>query len=235
MINIENLSFAYGKRNILNDISLSIPEQSIVGLIGPNGAGKTTFIKLLTGILLPDKGNIVFDNCSFSKNKKNILSKIAYLPEEIAVYESLTAYENLLYLCILLRKDILEIEKALSIVGLSDKKDVKVKTFSLGMKRLLTIAMSLIKSPQILILDEPTNGLDPENILKIRNILLDFNKSLGVTILISSHNLEEIKKIVGHLAIINNGKIIEFEAPKDGHYDIEEIYFEIQKKDNHVV
>jgi len=235
MISIKNLSFAYGKQNVLNDISLTIPEQAIAGLIGPNGAGKTTFIKLLTGILLPDKGNILLDNCAFSKNKKSILSKVAYLPEQIAVYDTLTAYENLLYLCILLRKDTLEIEKSLSIVGLSDKKDAKVKTFSLGMKRLLTIAMSLIKSPQILILDEPANGLDPENIVKIRNVLLNLNTTLGVTILISSHNLEEVKKIVSHLAIMKNGKIIEIEVPKDGNYDIEKIYFEVQQKDNNYV
>jgi ABC-2 type transport system ATP-binding protein len=235
MITIDHLSFAYGKREILNDLSLTIPDKAIVGLVGPNGAGKTTFIKLLTSILLPDKGKILFDNSSLSINKKQILSKIAYLPEEIATYETLTAYENLLYLCILLNKKSSEIDRVLSIVGLSDKKNLKVKTFSLGMKRLLTIASALIKEPQTLFLDEPTNGLDPENIVLVRNLLLDLHKILGVTILISSHNLEEVKKMVSRLAIMKNGKIIEMDVPKDGNYDIEKAYFEIQKTDNYVV
>lgn len=212
---INNLSHRFSKNTpILNNISLSIPEGSIYGFLGPNGAGKTTTLKILLGLIKKQCGEIILFDKNIEKNRLEILQNIGSLIEMPSIYAHLSAYENLLvwqknYNC-----DITRINKVLEIVGLNKTDKKKAGSFSLGMKQRLGIAIALLHNPKLLILDEPTNGIDPNGIIEIRELLIKLNQQDGVTILISSHLLTEIEKLVTHIGIINNGNVL-FEGSLD--------------------
>ncbi len=208
-IETKNLSHSFSEKEIvLNDINIQVPQGSIYGFLGPNGAGKTTTLKLVLGLLKIQKGKIDFFNEPFSANRIKILSKVGSLIEAPSIYSQLTAKENLqvwqrVYNC---PKE--KIDEVLGTVDLLKTGKKKAGKFSLGMKQRLAIAFALLHEPEILILDEPTNGLDPNGILEIRQLLTKINKEKGTTILISSHLLAEIEKIVTHIGIINKGKML---------------------------
>ncbi|MBK7036096.1 MAG: ABC transporter ATP-binding protein [Bacteroidetes bacterium] len=208
-IQTNDLSYHYSpKEQILNNICLQIPTGSIYGFLGPNGAGKTTTLRLLLGLLSNQHGDIEIFNKPFSTNRIEILKNIGTLIESPSIYAHLTASENLrvwqkLYQCPLIR-----IQKVLELVGLSDVGNKKAGKFSLGMKQRLAIAVALLHEPKLLILDEPTNGLDPNGILEMRLLLQKLNSELGITILISSHILSEIEKLVTHIGIIHKGELL---------------------------
>jgi len=208
-IETENLShqFASGK-NILDNITLQVPSGSIYGFLGPNGAGKTTTLRLILGLLKKQSGRISIFGQTFEKNRVGILRKLGSLIETPSLYGHLTAAENLLLLQKIYQCPKTRIPEVLELVGLSDTAHKKVSQFSLGMKQRLSIAVALLNHPELLILDEPTNGLDPNGIIEMRELFKRLNQEQGITILISSHLLGEIEKLVSHVGIIHKGQLL---------------------------
>jgi ABC-2 type transport system ATP-binding protein len=191
----------------LNLVNLRVIEGSIYGFLGPNGAGKTTTLKLVLGLLKKQHGEISVFGKSFERNRVEALRRIGSMIESPSIYGHLTATENLKILQKVYRCPKERINEVLELVGLARTGSKKASQFSLGMKQRLSIAIALLHSPSLLILDEPTNGLDPNGILEIRELLQNLNKDRGITILISSHLLSEIEKLVTHIGIINQGRI----------------------------
>lgn len=199
-----NYAFAYG-RKVVNDLSLQVPEGSIYGFLGPNGAGKTTTIRLLTGMLLSDRDNIFIHGQSLQKGMPGIFQSLGALIEMPSIYGHLTGRENLKVITTLRGMNSQCIDKYLAIVGLSDAAHRKAREYSLGMKQRLGIAMALLPDPSLLILDEPANGLDPNGIIEIRELLKTLNREHGKTVFVSSHLLAEIEKTCTHIGIIHRG------------------------------
>jgi len=193
---------------VLRKINLMVPKGSIYGFLGPNGAGKTTTLRLILGLLKRQTGSINVFNVPFDENRIEILNQTGSLIESPSLYSHLTAYENLNVLRKIYQCPESRINDVLELVGLSNTGKKKSGLFSLGMKQRLGIAIALLNNPALLILDEPTNGLDPNGILEIRELLKRINAESGITIVISSHLLSEIEKLVSHVGIINNGAML---------------------------
>ena len=189
----------------LNAVSLQVPEGSIYGFLGPNGAGKTTTLKLILGLLKKQKGAIRIFGKEFETNRVETLRRTGTMIESPSIYGHLTATENLKILQKVYRCSTSRIGEVLRLVNLADTGSKRAAQFSLGMKQRLAIAIALLHSPDLLILDEPTNGLDPNGILEIRELLKNLNENHGITILVSSHLLPEIEKLATHIGIINRG------------------------------
>lgn len=203
------LTKRYGKQFAVNQVSLHVSRGDIYGFVGKNGAGKTTFLKMISGLATPTSGEISLFNKQ-GNNLAQAYSRLGTLIEAPGLYPNLTAYENLKLKCICIGvKDYNCIEECLELVGLGQVGKKKIKNFSLGMKQRLGIAMSLIGNPDLLILDEPINGLDPEGIVQIRDTILRLNKEKNITIIISSHILEELSKIATVYGFINKGNLIQ--------------------------
>lgn len=192
----------------LNQVNLQVPEGSIYGFLGPNGAGKTTTLKLILGLLKKQRGKIRVFGKPFEKNRLETLRHTGAMIESPSIYGQLTAIENLKILQKVYQCPKERIQEVLELVGLAQTGNKKANQFSLGMKQRLSIAIALLHSPSLLILDEPTNGLDPNGIIEIRELLQNLNRNHGITILVSSHLLSEIEKLVTHVGIINQGKIL---------------------------
>jgi len=208
-ITTNNLNYRFnGKETVLSDINLQVPTGSIYGFLGPNGAGKTTTLRLILGLLKKQDGEINIFNQPFEKNRIDILRKTGSLIESPSLYAHLSAKENLAILQKVYQCKPSRIEEVLKIVGLENTGKKSTGKFSLGMKQRLSIAIALMHEPELLILDEPTNGLDPNGIIEMRELLKQLNKDFGMTILVSSHLLAEIEKMVTHVGIINKGKLI---------------------------
>jgi len=208
-IETEDLQYRFSnEQQVLKGINLRVPENSIYGFLGPNGAGKTTTLRLLLGLLRNQAGTIHLFGKSFDKYRIEILRNTGSLIETPSHYGHLTAVENLRILQKVYRCDSKRIAEVLEIVGLSDTGNKKSGRFSLGMKQRLGIAVAILHQPELLILDEPTNGLDPNGIIEMRELLKKLNKESGMTILISSHLLSEIEKLVSHLGIIHKGSLL---------------------------
>jgi len=223
IITTEGLSKKYGSQFVLNDVSLNVKKGDIYGFVGPNGAGKTTTIKLLSGLLLSTNGEITINGMDMNRESITIKKIIGLVPQDSGFYDDRTALSHMIYygrLKGLTRRDGLEQSNALlDKVGLKKAKDKKVGHFSHGMEKRLGIAQALLNKPKILILDEPTNGLDPIGIRQIREIIYELNSN-GVTIFISSHNLLEIQEICNRVGIIDKGKmIVEDEIEKIRHLE----------------
>lgn len=197
-----------GDGNALTLVNLQVAEGSIYGFLGPNGAGKTTTLKLILGLLKKQHGDIYVFGKPFEHNRVEVLHRIGSMIESPSIYGHLTAAENLQILQKVYRCPSRRIDEVLELVGLSRTGRKRASQFSLGMKQRLGLALALLHSPSLLILDEPTNGLDPNGILEMRGLLRDLNQSHGVTILISSHLLPEIEKLVSHVGIVNRGEIL---------------------------
>lgn len=206
IIETEGLTKRYGKRLCVNNISIHIAKGDIYGFIGRNGAGKTTAMRLILGLARPTSGKIkLFNSDDLNAQRK----KIGSLIEAPGLYKRCSALENMKRFSILYGGDDKEIEDLLSFVGLNGIGNKKVGQFSLGMKQRLGIAIALLGNPEVLILDEPVNGLDPAGIKEVRDLLLKLNKEKNVTIMISSHLLDELAKITTKYGIINNGVLVE--------------------------
>jgi len=208
-IKTSNITKIYKKRKVLDNVSINIKSGDIYGFIGKNGAGKTTMIRVLTGLVIPNEGQV--ELFGSSEEKEDIKERrIGALIESPEIYLNMNAKENLELIRI--QRGIPGtkcIDEALNLVGLKDVEKKKTKNFSLGMKQRLGIAMALLSDPELLILDEPINGLDPIGIKEIRELLLKLNKERGTTILISSHILSELTQISNRYGFINDGKLIE--------------------------
>ena len=203
MIQVNDLTLSYGKAKILDDVSFEIPKGSLMGLIGPNGAGKSSLIKVLAGLVHPTKGSIRVNNTPVEF--KDLRLRTGYTVDSPAFYPQLSALENLKLLAQIngVTLDLLEL---LELVGLKGVESKKVRAFSTGMKQRLAIASSLITAPDLLILDEPFNGLDPGGYRDLWDLLCELNEK-GTTIVISSHLLADLEEYATHFMLINKGEI----------------------------
>lgn len=209
VIETNNLTKEYSGRLAVNNLNISIREGQVYGFLGPNGAGKTTSIRMILGLIKPSKGSVeVFGKTQNSKNRAAILKNVGALIENAASYPHLTAYENLKIMKTLTDSSYDNIDKVLKTVRLDDVKNKLVKEFSLGMRQRLGIAMALLRNPKLLILDEPTNGLDPSGIHEIRELIKEIPNTYGSTVLISSHLLSEIDQMATHVGIITKGSLV---------------------------
>ncbi|MCQ6961435.1 ABC transporter ATP-binding protein [Mucilaginibacter aquariorum] len=207
VIKTEGLSFSFGAQQVVKSLSLQVPAGSIYGFLGPNGAGKTTTIKMLLNLLKTGEGSIHIFGQELQSNRINILSQIGSLIEQPAIYHHLTGKENLMNRALLLQVSEQRVDEMLKLVQLTNAAGKKAGQYSLGMKQRLGIALALLSDPKLLILDEPTNGLDPNGIIEIRELLMRLVAG-GKTVFISSHLLAEIEKMATHVGIINNGKLM---------------------------
>lgn len=208
IIQTTNLTKTYGKINVVDHINLEIQQGDIYGFLGPNGAGKTTTIRMLLGLIKPSSGSIQILGKGLAKHKLDILRQTGSLVEYPSYYGHLTATQNLEAIRRIIDVPKSRIEEVLRIVGLSKDAHRPVKGFSLGMKQRLGIAASLLGEPKLLILDEPTNGLDPMGIHEIRELIKELPQRQGITILISSHLLSEVEQMANRVGIISKGKMV---------------------------
>ena len=208
IIETKKLTKKFGSKRVVNHVDLKVKRGEIYGFLGPNGAGKTTTIRMLLGLARPTKGSIHIFGKDIKKEKLSILKKVGSLVEYPSYYGHLTAYENLEAVRILLDVPKSRIDEVLSIVRLTKDAKRPVKGFSLGMKQRLGIATALLGNPELLILDEPTNGLDPSGIIEIRELIKSMPKEHGITIVLSSHLLSEIDQMATQVGIISKGQMI---------------------------
>lgn len=208
VINTESLSFHFGDQQVVKSVSLQVPEGSIYGFLGPNGAGKTTTIKLLLNLLHADSGNIKIFDQDIHTHRIEILSQVGSLIEQPAIYSHLSGKENLCNRALLLQVPLSRVDEMLEVVRLKQAANKKAGQYSLGMKQRLGIALALLSDPKLIILDEPTNGLDPNGIIEIRQLLMRLVKEQGKTVFISSHLLAEIERMATHVGIINHGNLV---------------------------
>ncbi|SHJ15910.1 ABC-2 type transport system ATP-binding protein [Clostridium cavendishii DSM 21758] len=209
VISAKNITKIYGNRKVLDNLSINIKKGDIYGLVGKNGAGKSTMLRVLTGLSIPNEGNVELFGHTEQSKIRNERKRIGTLIEAPAIYLNMTAKENLELIKIQRGLPGIKcIEDTLNLVGLKNIEKKKTKNFSLGMKQRLGIAMALLNDPELLILDEPMNGLDPIGIKEMRELLLKLNKELGITIIISSHILSELTQVSNRYGFINNGKLI---------------------------
>ena len=211
VVETKHLVKKYKNFYALDDVNMHIKAGSIYGLIGKNGAGKTTLMKMLTGIVSPTKGTYTIYGVKYQDKKMSETRKrLSAMVETPALFEYMSAKENLIYQYKIIGLPSLEgIEELLSLVGLKDVGNKKVSNYSLGMRQRLGIAIALASNPDLLILDEPINGLDPEGIIDIRELILKLNRMNGITILVSSHYLDELSKIATDYGFLHKGKLME--------------------------
>ncbi len=215
-VETSELSYSFSDQEIvIHGIGLRVPAGSIYGFLGPNGAGKTTTLRLLLGLLRKQRGTISFFGLPFREHRIDILRRVGSLIETPSLYSHLSASENLELLRLIHQCPRSRILEALKLVGLQDTGPKKAGQFSLGMKQRLSIAVAILHEPSLLILDEPTNGLDPNGMIEVRELLKRLNSERGMTILVSSHLLAEIDKLVSHVGVINKGRLV-FQGTLDG-------------------
>ena len=232
LLKVSELEKSFGSFKAVDNISFHVNKGDIYGFLGPNGAGKSTTLRMILGLIKPDKGNIYVEEKSILGNKRNYLNSIGALIERPDFYKNLTALENLK---ILFKMSSLDnkskIKEILNEVGLYEKRNQKVGGYSQGMKQRLGIAQTLLHEPSLIILDEPSNGLDPQGQVDMRSLILKINQTMGITIIISSHILSEIEKISNRMIVINKGnKIVEGDVTKMMNSDIMKVSFQTENK-----
>lgn len=208
VIQTENLSKRYGEAYSVQRVNLAVGEGEVYGFLGPNGAGKSTTLKMLLGLVKPTEGSVTVFGKDFSRNRLEILSQTGSLIEAPSYYGHLTGLENMRVMQRLRDVPDKHVEKALQIVRLEKQQNKKVDQYSLGMKQRLGIAMALLHFPRLVILDEPTNGLDPAGIGEIRELIQSLPHQYGMTVLLSSHLLSEIEQVATSIGIIHGGKLL---------------------------
>ncbi len=209
ILKCESLNKSFGKKKILKDVSFTIKKGDILGFIGPNGSGKTTTIKLILGLNSIDSGNVTINGFDIKKDFESAIKGVGAIVENPDMYMYLSGYENLKLVANMYNVSSSKIDEVVKLVKLEGRIKDKVSKYSLGMRQRLGIAQALINSPNLLILDEPTNGLDPEGIKELRDLLKNLAKKENIAVLISSHNLAELDSFCNKVCIIQNGTIIE--------------------------
>ncbi|MCU7196843.1 MAG: ABC transporter ATP-binding protein [Turicibacter sanguinis] len=209
---VDNLNKKIRRREIIKDVSFTVGKGDICGFIGPNGAGKTTIIRMLTSLVKPTSGQIQLNGYDVVTQRKEALQNLGAIVESPIFFSHMSGEEVLMNLALLIpnktkSERLAKVLEVLEVVGLSDRKKDKVSTYSLGMKQRLGIAQALLNDPQIIILDEPANGLDPLGMVELRELILKLNTEQGITFFISSHLLDELQKICNKLVIIKSGTI----------------------------
>lgn len=210
VLEVKNLTKKFGKRVILDQVSVTLEEGEVVGLVGPNGAGKSTFIKSILGLYNIDEGDVKICGFDVYKQHRDALSKVGCIVENPDTYQNISGRKNL-KICALMN-DLpknTDIDSVVHLVRMESRIDDKVKTYSLGMKQRLGLASALLNHPKLLILDEPINGLDPQGIMELRQIVRDLSKKDKMTVLISSHILAEIGQMCDRIIMIDQGKIVD--------------------------
>lgn len=225
MLETRHLCKKYKKQRANDDISISVRSNTVYGLLGPNGAGKSTLLKVLTGMAVQDSGEIIFDGRPWSRRD---LAAIGALIESPPLYDNLTARENLKIRTLLYGLPESRIDEVLEIVALTDIGKKRAGHFSMGMKQRLGIAAALINHPKLLILDEPTNGLDPIGIGDLRRLIRSFPEQ-GITVILSSHMLSEVEQTADEIGIIADGRLW-YEAPVHEAEDLEELFLEVVRQ-----
>jgi len=207
VLKTKNLSKSFKGRKAVDGLDFEVREREVFGFLGPNGAGKSTTIRLMLSLIKPEIGDVEIFGKSVSKFKNDALHGVGAMIEEPAFYRNLSAKRNLQLLTALEHVSRRRISEVLALVGLADRGDDKVKTYSHGMKQRLGIAQALLSEPKLLILDEPTTGLDPRGMKEVREMIVSFARE-GITIFLSSHLLHEIEQVCTSMAIINQGKMV---------------------------
>jgi len=226
LLETKGLTKKYKNGIALNNVSIQVEKGTVYGLLGPNGAGKSTLLKIITRAIPKSSGEVMFENHLLDADD---VKKIGAIIEHPAIYPNLTAYENLEVITTLLNIDKKKIDEVLSMVSLTNTGKKLAKEFSLGMKQRLGIAMALINSPSLLILDEPTNGLDPLGIQELRELIKTLSAH-GITIILSSHILSEVGQIADKIGIINKGHL-SYEGQNTNQSKLEDLFMEIIRKD----
>ncbi|HLA56955.1 MAG TPA: ATP-binding cassette domain-containing protein [Flavobacterium sp.] len=226
ILSIKNLHKRYGKVHAVNNVSLEIYKGNVYGILGPNGSGKSTTLGIVLNVVNKTSGEYSWFGGKMQTHEA--LKKVGAIIERPNFYPYMTAKENLQLVCKIKGINYAKVEEKLEIVGLIDRKDSKFRTFSLGMKQRLAIASALLNDPEILILDEPTNGLDPQGIHQIRDIIKQI-ASQGTTILLASHLLDEVEKVCSHVLVLRHGHIL-YSGKVDG-MTSNEGFFELESDD----
>jgi ABC-2 type transport system ATP-binding protein len=208
ILQTQHLSHYFSSQQVLKDVCIEVPQGAIYGFLGPNGAGKTTTLRLVLGLLAIQEGSINILGKDLKAHRLEVLRQVGSLIEQPSLYGHLTATENLEVYRKIFGLPKQRINEVLQIVGLGNTGSKKAKQFSLGMKQRLSIAIALLHRPKLLILDEPTNGLDPNGIIETREMIQKLNREEGVTIMVSSHILAEVEKMATHMGIIHGGKLL---------------------------
>jgi ABC-2 type transport system ATP-binding protein len=237
ILSVKGLSKSFGHIKAVDSLSFDVNKGDIYGFLGPNGSGKSTSIRMMLGLIFPNQGNVNAFGLDFSSNRFSILKRIGALVERPDFYENFSAYKNLQilneYASYNLSKK--QIHAVLDLVGLLGRADSKVDTYSQGMRQRLGIAQALMHDPEFIILDEPANGLDPQGIKDIRDLILHLNKDRHKTIFISSHILKEIELISNRMLVINKGKkIVEGDVQELISQQSNRLYVEIENPENAV-
>lgn len=227
ILTIKNLNKRYGRIQALKNVSFEIKKGNVYGILGPNGSGKSTTLGITLNVVNATSGEYQWFDGALETHEA--LKKVGAIIERPNFYPYMTAYENLKLVCKIKNISYAKIEEKLELVGLIERKDSKFSTFSLGMKQRLAIASALLNDPEILILDEPTNGLDPQGIHQIRDIIKKV-ASLGTTILLASHLLDEVEKVCSHVIVLRKGEIL-YAGLVDG-MAANEGFFELEADDN---
>ena len=232
ILKCENLHKKIGKKEILKGISLELDEGDILGFIGPNGAGKTTTIKLILGLQSITSGKVFINDYDIERDFEKAIAKVGSIVENPDLYMYMSGYDNLKLIANLYKTvDKKRIDEVVNLVGLENRIHDKVSKYSLGMRQRLGVAQAILHKPTLLILDEPTNGLDPEGIKSMRELLVRLAKKEHMAILISSHNLAELESFCNKVCIIKNGEIIETSDIQDVKKEVSDGYFIFEVND----
>ena len=221
VLEVKGVKKKLGKREIIKGLDLSVNEGEIFGFLGPNGAGKTTTIRMLVGLISPNEGEIVVCGKSVLSEKEQALKNVGAVVENPELYKYLSGRENLMQIARIRKVSKEEVEELIDLVCLKDRIDDKVRKYSLGMKQRLGLAAALIGDPKLLILDEPTNGLDPSGIIDFRDVVKKASRERGMAVFISSHILSEVQNLCDRVAFINNGVIKSVEDIHDNSMETE--------------
>jgi len=216
IVQIRNVSKKIGSKTIIDQLSFEVPRGEVFGFLGPNGAGKTTTIRMMVGLMKITKGEILIDGLSITKSFESAIAKVGAIVENPEMYKYLTGYQNLVHFARMspgVTKA--RIQEVITLVALENRIHDKVKTYSLGMRQRLGVAQALLHRPALLILDEPTNGLDPAGIRELRDYLRKLTREEGISVVVSSHLLSEMELMCDRVAIIQNGRLVDVRLIKD--------------------
>lgn len=228
ILEIKNVSKKIGKKQILKDITLEVKQGEIFGFVGPNGAGKTTLIKTMLGLYKQDSGSITINGFNIKTEFEKAMENIGAIIENPEMYDYLSGKDNLKIYKMISNSSDEALEEIIKTVKLENRINNKVKTYSLGMRQRLGLAQALISKPKLLILDEPTNGLDPIGIKELRDLLKKISKEKNISVFVSSHILSEIELMCDRIAIIDGGSLIEIKNLKDKKQDVKDkVLFEV--------
>ena len=216
IVQIKNVTKQIGKKVIIDDLTFDVRSGEVFGFLGPNGAGKTTTIKMLLGLMTITKGEMYIDGLNVKKDFENAMAKVGGIIENPDLYKYLTGYQNLVHYFRMypdLKRE--RIDEVIKLVGLEKTIHNKIKTYSLGMRQRLGVAQALLNSPKLLVLDEPTNGLDPAGIHELRNHLRTLAREENVAVIVSSHLLSEMELMCDRVGILQNGKLVRIQDMKE--------------------